>query len=150
MDFYIDYDGEKFDFKIENNDIKTDDGLRSAVIISLFTDRRAGAEEVPAEDPDRRGWWGDMVPELKGDQIGSKLWLLAREKQTEETRKRFQEYAQEALAWMIEDNLAQSVTVEAEWISQGFLALKVSIQQPKGTVAFKFKINWAAELSRAQ
>lgn len=137
-----------FDLSISNKDFELDEGLRAAVVVSLFTDRRCTVEELPDEDKDRRGWWGDLFAEQSGDEIGSKLWLLKREKQTEETRKRAQEYAEEALAWMLEDGLAQSVTVQAEWVAQGLLGISVAIEQPKGQVAFKFKTNWNAELSR--
>lgn len=136
-----------FDLSISAKDFEKEEGLRSAVIISLFTDQRVSPEELPAEERDRRGWWGDLLSEIPGDKIGSKLWLLKREKQTESVRKRAKEYAEEALAWLVEEKIAQSVTVTAEFIERGFLALSVAIQQPKGKVAFNFKYNWSAELS---
>lgn len=148
MDLLLDFGKLNFDLVVDSDDLKTDEGLRTSVIVSLFTDRRVTPEEVPAEETSRRGWWADQFSEIEGDQIGSKLWLLRREKQTEQTRKRAQEYAEEALSWMLEDNLAQSVTVEAEWISPGFLGLGISIQRPEGKVSFKFKVNWLAEMAR--
>lgn len=147
-DLLLKQDGNRFDLSISNKDFELDEGLRSAVVISLFSDRRCTEAELDQGDTDRRGWWGDMFSEIPGDQIGSKLWLLKREKQNEETRKRAKEYAEEALQWMIEDGIAHSVTVEAEWIKQGMLGISVAIQQPRGKVAFSFKTNWNAELSR--
>ena len=48
------------DLSILGGDLATDDGLRTAVIISLFTDARARADDpLPEADADRRGWWGD-------------------------------------------------------------------------------------------
>ncbi len=64
-----------------DDDFETDAGLETAVIISLFTDRRAGEnDELPATETDRRGWWGNTLQDAD-DEIGSKLWLLCREKQ---------------------------------------------------------------------
>ncbi len=148
MDLFLDYTGEVFDLKVENDDIVQDDGLRSAIAVSLFSNARANIEELPDGEKNRQGWWGDMISEIEGDQIGSKLWLLARSKQTEETRKRAEEYAIEALAWLVLDKVAQSVDVTAEWVSRGFLGLNVSIQRPKGKITFPYIVKWNTELAR--
>lgn len=137
-----------FDLSIVRKDFELEEGLQTAVTVSLFTDKRASLEELPSEETDRMGWWGDMFPDVPGDQIGSKLWLLRREKQTEEVRRRAKEYAEDALQWLITEKIAQGVNVETEFVERGFLAIQVSIQQPKGKVVFKYKINWSAELSR--
>ena len=89
--------------------------LETAVILSLFTDRRAGAtDRLPSGGSDRRGWWGDAtVPDKP---MGSRLWLLAREKTTPALRLRAIAYVREALAWMIEDGIADRVEVSAEYV----------------------------------
>ena len=56
--------------------LRAERGLRSAVLISLFTDRRAEPGDVP-EGEDPRGWWADVLGE-EGDRIGSRLWLIDR------------------------------------------------------------------------
>lgn len=144
--------GIAFDVSIEDQDLETDEGLRTAVILSLFTDRRVKPEELPAGtlDPDRRGWWGDALSEVEGDQIGSKWWLLVREKQTEETRKRYQEYAEEALQWLIEDGVAQSITVEAEFVSRSVLGVQITIPRPGNKEAFRYNLNWNFESNRIE
>lgn len=117
--------------------LATDDGLRTAVILSLFLDGRARADDG-AED--RRGWVGDaFAPE---DRVGSRLWLLAREKQTEETRRRAEDYAAEALAWMVEAGLATSVTVRAQWVDRGLLGLAVSIAAAGGAHSADFLVRF--------
>ncbi len=107
--------------------------LETAVLISLFTDRRASADdELPEAGADRRGWWGDVLPSIEGDQIGSRLWLLARGKRTQETIRRARDYAAEALDWMVVDQVAAGVTVEtAAWAENG-IALVVEITRPNG------------------
>lgn len=113
--------------------IAADDGLGTAVILSLFLDGRARADDG-AED--RRGWLGDaFAPE---DRIGSRLWLLTRERQSEETRRRAEDYAAEALAWLVADGLAADVTVQAEWVARGVLGLAVRIETPRGTETHSF------------
>lgn len=111
-----------------------EDSLRSAVFVSLLTDRRANIDDVIPDapvtpqsiPPDRRGWAGDALGDVVGDRVGSRLWLLKRAKQTEETRRRAIEYVQEALEWMIVDQHATSILIEAEWVDGGRLDFSVA------------------------
>lgn len=103
--------------------LRSDDGVGTAILISLFTDRRVDPEEA---EGDRRGWVGDALSEVEADRIGSRLWLLKREKATEETRLRALEYAGEALGWMEEEGLVTGIEIEAEWITPEMLAMRIS------------------------
>lgn len=115
-----------FDIALDGADLARDDGLRTAVILSLFLDRRADANDV-RDGEDRRGSWMDQYLGSDGDRLGSRLWLLAREKETAATLNRARTYAQEALAWMIDDAIAQRIEVDAEWMRSGVLGLRVEI-----------------------
>lgn len=138
---------------IEDEDLESDAGLETAVIISLFTDRRArDDDELPdPNNPDRRGWWGDLVAEVEDDQIGSRLWLLARSKTTPDILVKAKEYAEEALQWLIDDGAAQKIEVEVE--RQGpegndRLALLVKIfQSDANIVALEFNTKWEAQFA---
>lgn len=87
--------------------------IASAVVLSLFTDKRAPEGWRP-DVTDRRGWWGDEVwPEGEArEERGSHLWLLKNEVATEAIAAQAQVYATEALAWMLRDQVAATVTVE--------------------------------------
>lgn len=112
-----------------------DASLRTAVLISLFSDRRAKSDDrLPDDGGDRRGWLGDAMADVAGDRLGSRLWLLDREKQTEETRRRAIEYAGEALQWLIDDGLASTIDIEAEWVATGMLGLRVGISLTTGAI----------------
>jgi phage gp46-like protein len=68
--------------------------------------------------------------------MGSKLWLLARAKKTPATLLMAKAYVEEALAWLVADGAAGSVTVTAEWVSPGAaLGLLVVVTQPDGSAA---------------
>lgn len=128
------YDDGVIDLTIGPNGLVNETGLESAVIVSLLTDRRAGPDDIlPNEKPgqpinqDRRGWCGDALADDQGDRIGSRLWLLSREKQTEETRQRAIFYAKEALKWLIDDKIATAINVDAEWVSTGHLNMLIEI-----------------------
>lgn len=137
--------GDTFDFAISKSDLLIDDGLRTAVTISLFTDKRVSKDEIQ-NGQEQKGWWGDIFAEVDKDQIGSKLWLLDREKQTTETLAKAEEYAKEALQWMLEDEVASSVDVTASYPSRGILSIGVVITRPNGEkLNYAFDNIWKAE-----
>ncbi len=99
----------------------------SPAIVSLLSDRRARPDDplplpaAPTLTPDvlnpRRGWVGDAL-DAEGQRCGSRLWLLNRERETNQVRNRAELYAREALAWAVP--LGLSVT--AEWLERGVRA----------------------------
>ena len=131
------------------DDILTDPGLETAAIVSLFTDRRAGDnDELPATETDRRGWWGNDYEE-RGDEVGSKLWLLRREKQMRSVVLRAEEYARDALRWMIGDRVAREVRVAGSIPRPGWLHLQIDITRPDGrNMNLKYAYNWQAQEAR--
>ena len=105
--------------------------LVRAVIISLFTWRRANADDV-LPGSERMGWWGDTFSTVPNDRIGSRLWLLSREKLTARTVLRARRYAEEALAWLVKDGVAARVEVSAERQGLFTLALGVRVYKSDG------------------
>lgn len=95
------------------------DPLGTAVVLSLFTDRRAPEGWRP-EEADRRGWWGDgAVPAGEnGREDGSWLWLLRREAVTEENIRLARIYAEQALQWLVDENVASRIEVRTGAIEQ--------------------------------
>lgn len=139
------------DLALDGLDLARDDGLESAVLVSLFTDRRARPEQLRAEDDksDLRGWWGDFAPPVEGDQTGSLLWLLAREKQTAETLARAKQYCEQALAWMIEDRVASRVTVAVRYPATGWMEISIEIVRPDARrVQYRYDYEWAAQAAK--
>lgn len=122
----------------------TDDGLTTAVLISLFTDARAAADDaLPDPAGARRGWWGDALA-ADGQPWGSKLWLLRREKCTAATAARAQAYAAAALAWLVRERIAARVEVEAEALpAEQRIALAITIVRPAGErVEYRWRNLW--------
>ncbi|OZY61889.1 phage GP46 family protein [Pseudomonas fragi] len=119
-----------------------EDLLRRSVTISLFTWRRAGPDDV-VDDSDRKGWWGDSVPSVAGDKIGSRLWLLQRRTLVADTLKDAEAYAEEALAWLIDDGVVTSVTVTAERQGNDRMNLRVMLNERNGeTLELNFEDTW--------
>ena len=98
------------------------DPLVRAVIVSLFTWRRANADDaLPNGSGSRMGWWGDSYPPAANDRIGSRLWLLSRAKLTDTTAQKAKDYAREALQWLLDNGVAARVDVTA--LRQGLSTL---------------------------
>lgn len=134
MDIALKYDAgaKRFDLAFEGGDLATDASLETAVVLSLFTDRRALAEDrLPDGSTDRRGWWADAY---NARPHGSRLWLLHREKEQEEVLRRAQLYAEEALAWLVEDAVAEAVEVEAYHMRRDTLGLRIVIRRGERAV----------------
>jgi phage gp46-like protein len=135
------------DLAVSKNDLLADEGLETAVMLSLFTDRAAESGDVlPDDQTDRRGWWADALPVVAGDKFGSRLWLLTRAPQSSDTLRRAEEYTREALQWLIDDKVASAVTVSAEFIAAGVMALTANVFRPNVDSAdFRFHYDWAAQ-----
>ena len=123
-----------------------DDGLETAIILSLFCDARAKPDDVlPVAGGDRRGWWGDVFGGAGNDDaIGSRLWLLSREKITGQVLVRARGYAQEALQWLIDDRIVTSLDVIAERIGMAMIGIGVIIARPDGPQRERFDFTWNA------
>lgn len=142
------------DWLIEPPGLAADHDLETAVLLSLFTDDSAHVDDViPDGADDRRGWWGNWERPEAGA-LGSRLWLLSREKSTDDVRRRAEEYAAEALQWLLDDGVAASVDVVATYLEIGpvppqTLAVQIAITRSDGTV-FDRRYAWAWEQLAAE
>lgn len=145
------------DLSMIDSDLASERGLMTAVVLSLFTDRRAEDDDKPpsGDARDRRGWWADQFADVEGDLFGSRLWLLARSKRTKETVLRAKEYANEALAWMLEDRVVSGIDVTVDTsatapalfakygLQSSALLIAVGLQRPgRDPVSFRFAHTW--------
>lgn len=142
------------DFAIVANDLETDEGLETAVFISLFTHRRADeSDELPVGQNDRQGWWADEFNKVQGDKIGSRLWLLAREKNRALALRLIQEYSAEALQWLTDDLVASAVDVSVSALplqaGRDMAVISATIARPTGQQAvYRYQYNWSAQQAR--
>lgn len=136
------------DWLLSPPDLDGSSELVTAVAISLFTHRTAGEDDTMAGLPvgNRRGWWADHEAAALyagATPIGSRLWLLSREKQTEETRLRAEDYIREALAWMLDVRIADRVDVVCAWFAPERLGAEITIYRGAGdSLAVRFETLW--------
>lgn len=137
---FFDTGGENLDLEIEDGDLKADRGLQTAALISLYSDKRLDLEQLPRGHTDPRGWWADAISDVRGDQIGSRLWRLeASGKITTSSVVEFENLLADAFEWMIEDGLASEVLVGAQRNGLNELSGSISIVKPSGeNIPFDF------------
>jgi phage gp46-like protein len=129
------YADEGYDFHLdENGDIGTADQLDTAMLMSVFCERRASPSEMQPPEL-RRGWIGNSA--TPGFEIGSKLWLYEQARLTRSTLNGIAAEALAGLKWLIEDGIA--LDMEASMSIDG---LTVAITRPNSEVATRFYNLW--------
>lgn len=142
--------GGTFDLAVDRGDLAADDGLATAITISLFTDARARTDDPVPAGSDPRGWWGDAYNDDPDDRIGSRLWTLAREKLTAATALRARDMVREALAWLVKDQVASAVDVEVTLYTPdavrptGAMLIAVTVTRPDGPARQRYDFVWDA------
>lgn len=138
--FWQDPDQPCPDLVIENGDLKADQGLETAMMISLFSDKRVRFEQLPRGEDNQRGWWADTVSEPIDDEIGSTLWrIITIGKVTNAAVVEVENAIRDGLQWLLDDGIAQEVLVSAERTEDTRIDAEISIRRPNGeNIPFKF------------
>lgn len=120
------------DWILDGASLGTGNDVTTALLISLFTDRIADVDDIiPDGTTDPRGWWGDDVA---SGPIGSRLWLLFREKQTKETLQRAYDYIVEAIQWMIDDKVVARFDINVSWVARGQMGAEITAFKQDGAI----------------
>ena len=129
------YADDEYDFRLDaNGDIATGDQLDTALLMSLFCERRAAESEMPVPEL-RRGWIGNAVtPDFE---IGSKLWLYEQARITRTTLNGITAEALAGLNWLVEDGIAESVIVNTT-----IAGLTVTLTRQNSEVSTQFYKLW--------
>jgi phage gp46-like protein len=129
------------DWKLVGTNLQTGSELVTAVLISLFTDRLANADDViPDGSNDPRGWVGDLGQTVP---IGSRLWLLGREKLRPAVAETAKSMAAEALKWMLDDSVVARLDIKTEIAQPNRMNMQVIAFKQDGThVAMDFTHAW--------
>lgn len=135
------------DFVIEGNDLAIDEGLVPSMELSLLTDRRAPDGTItPDGSGDLRGWWATVLLSEAGDEYGSLLWLLSRQKATADVLKHAETHASDALQWMLRDGIAGAIDVSAEFLNGHTIGVTVIVTKPDGSsLTQQFALVWNAQ-----
>ena len=130
-DLYLELTDYGFDLAIENGDFKNQDGMDTALNVSLFTDARATREQVVVPE-NRRGWLGNIVSEVAERQLGGYLWLTEQRRLTQDTLNEVVDYCRKSLVWLLEDNVCLGLEVTGAIVPRTGIALNVDITARNG------------------
>lgn len=130
-----------FNEDLDSNDIE--EGIRTSVLLSLYVDQRAEEDELE-EGQSNKGWWGDM---FEDEPMGSKLWLLERQKITTDVLNRCADFTRECLAWLIKDGIADTVSVNVSLSGQNIIT-QIDIKRDEESFKYKFDDLWKIEEQR--
>ena len=125
--------------------------LATAIIISLFTDKRASIDDkLPFNETNRRGWVGDEFTPLdataRRDDWGTLLWLIYVGKVTADIPAFAEFTCKEGLAWLVRSGIASRVAVAAEWVNDR-LAIRPQIYKPEQTTPV-YDALWGTSIRR--
>jgi phage gp46-like protein len=146
MDIAIAWDAANYrgDWTVTSGDLTIDPGgLRTAVLLSLFTDRVAPPDYVaPAGSPQgRRGYWADTY---EGFPLGSLLWTLNRRFKSGDNTllSEATDICLAALQWLIDANIVASVSVTCSWLTSVAIGISVTLTPPQSPPQI-FEFGWA-------
>ncbi|HEX7866531.1 MAG TPA: phage GP46 family protein [Variovorax sp.] len=135
--------------------LELEDTFSTAIVISLFTDARAGRDDkLPMNQTDRRGWVGDefmgQTFDARGDRWGNLLWLYYVSKVQTDLLEAARFTAKESLDWMLRDGIASRVDVTTLWTGPQAdrLAVRPTIYRP-GETRPVYDVLWGTSLRRA-
>ncbi len=120
-----------YDLVISNGQFEEVDGLETTLLLSLLTDARVDASIVESASQ-RRGWVGDIFTADTGRQIGSKLWRFDQGRLTQQILNGFGLEADDALAFLVEDSIARSVSTDVERIDTRQINVNILITTNQG------------------
>lgn len=128
------------------SDLATDDGLETAILISVFTDRLADVDQLPDGGVSRRGWWGD-IDGLPGDHIGSLIWTLEREKNIASAIEKANNFLRDCVKWLVDDSVCARVDTLAQAGTRADeIDFYIGAYRPNGSfVKSRYTYNWQAQ-----
>lgn len=130
-----------FDVPLVDGDIDIENGMDTAIWVSLCTDARANADQV-ALPQHRRGWPGNTVAPVANRGLGGLLWLIDQRRLNQATLNEAVDYAQKALNWMLEDNVAQNIEVSGVIVPTSGIQLNITITALSGDTESRYINLW--------
>lgn len=125
--------------------------LHTAILICLFTWRRADESDTLENGADPKGWFGDEVPVETFDQpMGSRLWLLMRQRFFDGIEQVAVDYCYEALQPLLTQGAVARFDITAEADKpRSMLGLVVKGYSKDGVKVYdqRFQKLWAQEHS---
>jgi phage gp46-like protein len=120
----------------ETGDLKTDGGISSPLVVSLFSDRRAFSDEGIPDPLRRRGWQGSTIAGADPEHNwGSGLWFYEQARLSRDTLIGVRSECEASLAWMAdEDIIATAVADVAADPATRKITITIDLTSPDGDI----------------
>jgi len=130
-----------FDWTISGTSLKADDQLYNAIMLCLFTDKRARDDyPLPSAEDDPRGWWGNNIniDSNNGEQeLGSYLWIYERSAMTDANLKGIEDAVNDALLPLTATGMVARYDSQVAWDKpKGSVCIGVQVYSQDGAKAF--------------
>jgi phage gp46-like protein len=114
-----------YDLQINNGQVSQVETLETAILMSIFMEKRASETQVPIPEY-RSGWWGNT---LNSDnyEIGSLFWLSKQRRLTNVTSEFIRDTLKKSLQWLIDDKFVSTLVVRVRELNPEKSTLTVEI-----------------------
>ena len=135
-----------YDLAIENGQFKQVYNFDTALLISIFGERRADASEVKLPQH-RSGWWGNLILFDDGFEMGSKIWILNQKRLTQDVLNMAVAYAYECTEWLIQDRHVKDIFVTGSFTDDKYglpsgITLQIDLTTWNDEVESKYYTLW--------
>ena len=123
----------------ENGDILTDEFFDTAILMSLFCEKRANEREV-REPERRRGWIGNES--TPGFEIGSKIWLYEQGRINKSTLNGIKTSAENGIQWMLDEEVLSSFEASTSLNENTNIILEIQFFRTTSKIDNKLYVLW--------
>lgn len=122
-----------------DGDIAMSESLDNFILMTIFAEVRATADEIP-ENTKRRGWVGnETTPNFEQ---GSKAWLFEQERATGSTLAELGAVINNAMQVLVTEGLASSVTTDTPKLKNNKVTVTINIYRDGSPVDTRFFELW--------
>jgi phage gp46-like protein len=139
MDVHLFHTADGGDIQFTNGLIELQDGLETAVYLSLFG---GNSDDAGTEATKSKQWWGNLSEPVAERRYRSETQhLLQSLPITSANRRRVEQSAERDLAWLTND-IADSVTVTATIPARNTINLSVAVAVGDNEFTYPFLVSW--------
>lgn len=140
-DLYLRIDNNVPDIVPNGRDVAQELGLETALLISIFTNKK-----LPTEN--RGGAWLDIF-EPAGESMGSLLWTLDRSKVTDKTPEIVRGMVLDSVQWMKDDKIIDEIEATATRDSKNSILITVQFIKNADKFRYTFSYNFENQTAKA-
>ena len=131
-------DSESYDLVFDGNDLVMGDAVESAIAVSLGSEKRSS--DKFSKNLGSHGWWAENT--FDGSVFGSEIYKVFSHKIESSTMLLLKQYAEDALKWLVDDGVVDSIDVDVVAESVG-AALTVVIVRNGEKSSYRYDFLWS-------